>query len=55
MIKNGDLNMSEKELLIEFYREFISSIIHTGDLELFLETMSDEISLMLPRANEMIH
>jgi len=55
MIKSGEIDMAEKELLIEFYRDFIASIIDTGDLELFLKTMDEEVEMLMPPNGETIH
>ena len=54
-MKNGEIDMAEKELLIEFYRDFIASIIDTGELGLFLETMSTEVDKLIPPDGETIH
>ena len=35
--------MTSNEQLVEFYREFILSLIDTGDLDLFLDTMKEEV------------
>ena len=55
MMKNGEIDMAEKELLIEFYRDFIASIIDTGELGLFLKTMDEEVDKLIPPDGETIH
>ena len=47
--------MTSNEQLIEFFREFILSVIDHGDLDLFLETMSDEVNALIPPDGETIH
>jgi hypothetical protein len=47
--------MTNNEQLIEFYREFILSIIDTGDLDLFLDTMKEEVDALIPPTGESIH
>ena len=44
--------MTSNEQLIEFFREFILSVIDHGDLDLFLETMSEEVDALIPPAGE---
>lgn len=55
MMKNGEIDMAEKELLIEFYRDFIVSLINAGDLGLFLKTMDEEVEMLMPPNGETIH
>lgn len=47
--------MTSNEQLVEFYREFILSLIDTGDLDLFLDTMKEEVDSLIPPAGETIH
>ena len=47
--------MTSNEQLIEFFREFILSVIDHGDLDLFLETMSEEVNALIPPDGETIH
>ena len=47
--------MTSNEQLVEFYREFILSLIDTGDLDLFLDTMKEEVDSLIPPADETIH
>lgn len=47
--------MTSNEQLVEFYREFILSLIDTGDLDLFLDTMKEEVDSLIPPKGETIH
>lgn len=47
--------MTSNEQLIEFFREFILSVIDHGDLDLFLDTMKEEVDALIPPVGESIH
>ena len=47
--------MTSNEQLVEFFREFILSVIDHGDLDLFLDTMKDEVDSLIPPDGETIH